>query len=79
MQVAYVELTGERGEAGLAVDGGQDVQCELLGAFDDDVFASGIPADHVVVLWPLEEAGCMRAKKAVRMWRGGQGSEETYA
>ena len=29
---------------------------ELLWAFDDDVFAGGIPANHVVVLWPFEEA-----------------------
>lgn len=30
---------------------------ELLGTLHDDVFAGGVPSDHVVVLWTLEEAG----------------------
>lgn len=30
---------------------------ELLWTLDDDVFAGGVPSDHVVVLWALEEAG----------------------
>ena len=29
---------------------------ELFWSFDDDVLAGGIPANHVVVLWPFEEA-----------------------
>jgi len=36
------------------------MESELLWALDDDVFASRVPANHVVVLWALEEAG--RAK-----------------
>jgi len=33
------------------------MESELLWALDDDVFTSGVPANHVVVLWALEEAG----------------------
>lgn len=29
---------------------------ELLRPLDDDVLASRVPADHVVVFWTLEEA-----------------------
>ncbi len=47
---AYVQLAGEAGKAGLAVDTGQDVEGELLGTLDDDMFALWIPTYHVVVL-----------------------------
>ena len=30
---------------------------ELLWTFHNDVLPRGIPADHVVVLWPFQEAG----------------------
>ena len=33
------------------------MESELLWALDDDVLASRVPANHVVVLWALEEAG----------------------
>ena len=32
------------------------MESELLWSLNDDMFTGGIPADHVVVLWPLEEA-----------------------
>ena len=48
------------------------MQGQLLRTLDDDVLASVVPANHVVILWPLEEAGCMHGKKVVRMWRGGR-------
>lgn len=52
-----IELAGEGGEAGLAVDGGEDMEGELLWAFYDDVVAGGVPANHVLVIGLLEEAG----------------------
>lgn len=33
------------------------MQGQLLRTLDDDVLASVVPANHVVILWPLEEAG----------------------
>ena len=48
---------------------------ELLGAFDDDVFAGGIPANHVVVLWSLEKAG----EEDVSARRRSATRRETYA
>ena len=41
--------------AGLAVTV-EDVQGELFWPLDDDMLAGWIPPDHVVVLWPFEEA-----------------------
>ena len=49
-------MPGEAGEAGLAVDAGQDVQRELLWFLDNDMLARGIPPNHVVVLGTLEQA-----------------------
>ena len=48
-------MTGEAGEARLAVDGRKDVEGELLWTLDDDVVAGWVPADHVVVFRTLEE------------------------
>ena len=53
----HVELPREAREARLTVNGGKDVQGQLLRTLDDDVLASVVPANHVVILWPLEEAG----------------------
>lgn len=47
----------EAGETGLSVNAWKDMQSELLWPLDDDVLAGGIPADHVMVLRSLEEAG----------------------
>ena len=30
---------------------------KLLWTFYDDMFAGGVPSDHVMVLWTLEETG----------------------
>jgi hypothetical protein len=40
----------------LTVYAGEDVEGELLWTFYDDVLASRVPSDHVVVLWPFEES-----------------------
>ena len=37
---------------------------ELLWTLYDDVLSSGIPSDHVVVLWSLEKAGGGRCECA---------------
>ncbi len=55
MVSTYVELSGEGGETGLAIDTREDMQRKLLGAFDDDLFAVGIPSDHALILWSFEE------------------------
>ena len=36
-------------EAGLAVHGGEDVECELLWPLYDDMVACWVPSDHVMV------------------------------
>ena len=41
----------------MTINAWKDMESELLWALDDDVFTSGVPANHVVVLWALEEAG----------------------
>ena len=50
-----IELPRKGSESGLTVDTGENVEGELLWTLHDDVFAGGVPPDHVVVLWPLEE------------------------
>ena len=44
----------EAGEAGLAVDAGENMKSQLLWPLDDDVLARGVPTDHVVVLGSLK-------------------------
>ena len=41
----------------MTINAWKDKESELLWALDDDVLASRVPANHVVVLWALEEAG----------------------
>ncbi len=65
----------ERSKARLAVNAGENMERELLWTFDNDVLSGGIPADHVVILWPFEEA-----KRAVRNEKARDGRvERTYA
>lgn len=46
----YVQLTRETREPRLAVDRGKDMEGELLWPFDDNVVASWIPPNHMVIL-----------------------------
>jgi len=39
----------------LTIDAGEDMESQLLWPFYDDVFACGIPADHVMVFWAFKE------------------------
>lgn len=59
----HVELARKRCEARLAIDTGKNVQRELLGAFDDDLLAFGIPANHVLILLFLEQATEAKSRK----------------
>ena len=52
----HVQLARETSKARLAIHAGENVEGELLGAFDDDVFAGGIPTNHVVVFGAFEES-----------------------
>lgn len=66
-------MPGEARESRLTIDAWKDMESELLRALDDDVFASRVPANHVVVLWALEETGRgergLREKKRERRTR----------
>jgi len=64
-----VELPRKGSESGLTVDAWEDVEGKLLGTFYDDVFAGGVPSDHVMVLWTLEKPGETRREE-----RGGGGA-----
>lgn len=69
-----VELPRKGSESGLTVDAWEDVESELLRTFYDDVFAGGVPSDHVMVLWTLEEtgkyaSGASRGKEGRRLTR----------
>lgn len=50
-----IELAGETSESRLAIDTGQDMDGELLGLFNNDVFTLRVPSNHMVVLRPLEK------------------------
>ncbi len=64
----YVELTRETSKTRLTIDGGKDVQSELLGSLDNDMVASGIPSYHVVVflLFEKTEIGWHKVKDDIR-------------
>ena len=62
-------MAGEGSEAGLAVDGGEDVESELFWAFYDDVVSCRVPADHMVVVWLLEKTERKREKKGKKKRR----------
>jgi hypothetical protein len=40
----------------LTIDAWEDVKCELFWPFNDDMFTSWIPANHVVVFGTLKKA-----------------------
>ena len=50
----YIELAGETGKAGLTVDRRQYMESKLLGTLDDDMLASSVPANHMMILRTLE-------------------------
>jgi hypothetical protein len=52
---SYIKLSREGGETRLSIDTWEDMQRKLLGAFDDDLLAIGIPSDHALILWSFEE------------------------
>lgn len=68
-----VELPRKGSKSGLTVDTWEDMEGELLWTLHDDVFTGGIPSDHVMVLWTLEETGETRRTRDLRM------GKETYA
>ena len=51
----HIELAGEGSKTGLAVDGGKDMEGELFWAFDNDMVASRVPSNHVVILLLLKQ------------------------
>lgn len=49
-------MPGEARESRLTINAGKDMEGKLFWPLNDDMFAGGVPANHVVVLGAFEEA-----------------------
>jgi len=50
----YIELAGETSKAGLSVNRREYMESKLLGTLNDDMLASSVPANHMMILRTLE-------------------------